>query len=122
MWNFSTLAFRREMTYLHTGTDRKQPMSKVVTANNLQTGAVVFLSASGTWVSAVDQAADYADDAAAEDGLVIARRDARQAIIVDPFIAETNGTVDGKAKMTLRDSIRAYGPTIHFLPGAPTTA
>ena len=97
-------------------------MSKVVTANDLATGAVVFLGEAGAWVACVDQAVDYADAAAAETGLALARQDADRALIVDPFVTDKGPAVDGKAKMTLRDSIRAYGPTIHFLPGAPTTA
>ncbi len=85
-------------------------MSKMISANDLATGAVVFLGTAGTWVGAVDQAAAYADDAAAEDGLAIARRDVRRNLIVDPFVTEKGN--DGK--MTLRDSIRANGPTIDY--------
>ena len=91
-------------------------MSKVVTANALSTGKVVFLGADGRWVEAVGQARDYPDAAAAEEGLARAKADADRAIIVDPFVTDAGPTENGRPKMTLRDTIRAFGPTIKFMP------
>ena len=89
-------------------------MSKVVTANTLATGKVVFLGADG-WVETMDEAHLYDDDDAAEVGLERAVADAEKALIVEPFIADSGPAKDGRPKMTLRDTIRAYGPTIDFL-------
>ena len=86
-------------------------MPKMVTANDLATGAVVFLGTDGNWVADVAEAAGYVDDAAAEEGLVIARRDVARNVVVDPFVTEKDG--DG-GRMTLRDRIRASGPTIQY--------
>ena len=91
-------------------------MSKIVTANTLATGTVVFLSQDGGWVDGVADARLFADAAAAEEGLAIGQRDAQHAIIVDPFVTDRNPEANGKPGMTLRDSIRAFGPTIKFLP------
>ena len=91
-------------------------MPKIVTANTLRTGTVVFLGKNDDWVADVENARIFADAAAAEDGLAIAQRDAQRAIIVDPFVTDKGPDVDGRPGMTMRDRIRAFGPTIAFLP------
>ena len=89
-------------------------MSKVITSNLLATGRVVFLASNGVWVEAVGDAVAYESDAAAEDGHVLARRDQDRALIVDPFVTTRGPEHDGRPAMTLRDTIRAFGPTIRF--------
>lgn len=91
-------------------------MPKIVTANLLATGTVVFLGPAGLWVDRVDEARIFADADAAEEGLAIGQVDAKRALIVDPFVTNKAPDTDGKPGMTLRDSIRAFGPTIKFLP------
>ena len=88
-------------------------MPKMITANDLATGAVLYLGAGDAWVAAVDAAQAYADDAEAETGLAVARRDVERNLIVDPFVTEKGG--EG-GRMTLRESIRANGPTIDYRP------
>lgn len=95
-------------------------MSKVVTANELARGTVVFLGVNGKWVASIDEALVFADAASAEVGLASAKLDEKRAIIVDPFIVDRKDGVDGRAAMTTRDAIRAYGPTINYLPAAPS--
>ena len=91
-------------------------MSKVVTANALAVGNVVFLGTNETWVTDLDAAVIYPDAMSAEAGMTLARRDAAASIIVEPFIADTGLGADGRPAMTMRDSIRAHGPTIRYLP------
>ena len=91
-------------------------MPKIVTANMLATGTVVFLGDTGLWVDSVDDARTFSDADAADEGLAIGQRDAQRAIIVDPFVTDKGLPGDAKMGMTLRDSIRAFGPTIKFLP------
>lgn len=93
-------------------------MSKIVTANLLATGTVVFLGADETWVKDVDKAVAFEDAESAEGGLAVGLRDAERAIVVDPFLTEKAPAGDGKSGMTLRDTIRAFGPTIKFGPDA----
>lgn len=97
-------------------------MPKVVTANTLDTGTVVFLGRDGTWVTAIADAAMYDDAAAAEVGLEKANADVARAIVVEPFVTDAGPEQDGRPKMTLRDTIRAFGPTINFMPSAPKRA
>lgn len=91
-------------------------MTKIVTANTLATGHVVFLGVDGSWVQAVADAASYVDAEAAEAGLAIARVAQQQGLIVDAFVTDRGPDKDGRSAMTLRDTIRAYGPTISYLP------
>ncbi len=89
-------------------------MPKMITANDLATGAVLYLGADDAWIGDVTRANEYADDTEAEVGLAVGRRDAARNLIVDPFVSEKGGA--GGRKMTLRESIRANGPTIDYRP------
>ena len=91
-------------------------MSKVISANTLATGTVVFYGENGAWVDAIADATVFDDAPTAEAGLFEAKQDEAKALVVDAFIVDRSPGADGKTKMTLRDTIRAYGPTIHFLP------
>ena len=91
-------------------------MAKIVTANTLATGHVVFLATDGFWVDGVAQAATYDDASGAELGLAAAQRDVQRGLIVDPFVTDKGPATGGRPVMTLRDTIRAFGPTIAYLP------
>ena len=93
-------------------------MVKVVTANLLSTGNVVFLGADGAWVRSIDKAVAYPDAKAAESGMAQAQGDLERAVIVDPFLVTRDQAADGRPAMTLRDTIRAYGPTIRVGSGS----
>lgn len=92
-------------------------MSNVVTANALATGKVVFVGADGGWVESLDEARMFEDADAAEAALETAQGDVAKAIIVEPFVAKAGPVRDGRPTMTLRDTIRAFGPTIDFSAG-----
>ncbi len=91
-------------------------MPQIVSANDLATGAVVFLDAQGRWANTIEAAAAFADRDAAEVALLAAP----QAVVVDPFVVDRKAGKDGAAAMTLRNAIRAYGPTIDYKPSAST--
>ena len=97
-------------------------MSKVVTANKLTSGTVVFYGADGRWVDTIGEAYVFDDMPSAEAGLLYAKRDEARALVVDPFIVDQTPGADGRTKMSLRDTIRAYGPTIVFVPADETIA
>ena len=91
-------------------------MSKVITANTLATGTVVFYGEGGTWVASIDDATAFENAAAADAGLFEAKQDEAKAVVVDAFIVDRVPDGHGMTNMSLRDTIRAYGPTIKFLP------
>ena len=94
-------------------------MTAIVSANLLATGRVVFLGREGAWVASLDEAAVYGDAAAAEAGLAAAQRRDGGRTVVEPFVTGyTKGDhgklPEGRPTMTLRDTIRANGPTVGY--------
>lgn len=92
-------------------------MSKVVvTANRLADGVVVYIGCDGSWSETIEEAKVFATKEDAEAGLGAAHNDAKRNLIVEPFIVEVAEDAAGLHAVTLREAIRARGPTIDFLP------
>ena len=98
-------------------------MAAIVSANLLDTGRVVFLGREGAWVAAIAEAVVYGDAAAAEAGLAAAQRRDGGRTVVEPFVtgyteadrrADHESLPAGRPTMTLRDTIRAHGPTVVY--------
>ncbi len=90
---------------------------KVVTANRLADGVVVYLADDGEWTERIDGArvADGKDATAAL--LADAERDAALCRVVTPYLIdvtrEANGALRSLRPVTYREHIRAFGPSIH---------
>jgi len=97
-------------------------MPQVISANTLARGLVVFYGAGGAWVDNIALATVYHDDAGAAAGLLAAKLDEARARVVDVFLVDQKDGAEGRAALTLRNAIRAYGPTIDYLPASPTNA
>ncbi len=83
---------------------------KALTANDLASGEVVFLSDAG-WASSYGQAVIFDDDAAAQTALDTARSAVN--VLADPYLIDV-AAVDGfPVPTSYRERIRALGPTIH---------
>ena len=87
-------------------------MLKVMTANRLQDGDVVYLSESGAWSEWL------ADSQASEDAGVLQGLEARaqeaveQRLVVAPYLMPVR-SVDGRLEaVSQRERIRARGPTV----------
>ena len=92
----------------------------VISANRLSDGVVVFLGrGSGTWVENLQQARLFAHAEEAEHNLSRARQDEAANLVVDcyAFVVKSEGAKITPA--TLRDSIRAAGPTVAWR-GSPS--
>lgn len=94
-------------------------MTAIVSANLLATGRVAYLGREGAWVEDIAGATVYGDAAAAEAGLAAVQRRGGAAIVVEPFVTgytrADHGTLpEGRPTMTLRDAIRAHGPTVGY--------
>ncbi len=88
-------------------------MPSVVTANNLRSGAVVYLGASGRWVAALEDAQVAADKEAlhtleVEANAAVARTEVTAVYAMDVRL------VDGSIEpVSVRESIRAaHAPTV----------
>jgi hypothetical protein len=119
----SSLAIARRISYFKGAADSEgRIMSQVISANTLASGLVVFYGAGGSWVEDIARANIYQDKAGAEAGLVAAKLDEAQARVVDVFLVDLKDGAEGRSALTLRDAIRAYGPTIDYLPASPPSA
>ena len=83
---------------------------KVVTANRLIDGEVVFWR-SGQWVERFAEADVFAaEDAARGDEAVQAGKD-QPTLVVDPYLIDIADGPSGPAPVSYRERIRALGPT-----------
>ena len=97
-------------------------MPKVISANRLANGSVVYAGRDGSWSERLSHAKIFATKAEAEAGLLVAQNDAKRNLVVEPVVVEVTEDASGLCAVTLRESIRARGPTIDFLPRTWTFA
>ncbi len=87
---------------------------KIITANRLTDGIVVYLSGAG-WETAIHEAAVLSASDALEAGLDTARRAIANREVVDVnAIDVTVGDDRRPVPVRLRERIRAFGPTVAF--------
>ena len=80
---------------------------KILTGNDLKSGAVVWWDGSG-WSLHVEDACDVGEDAAP----IAAREEAEQRIVA-PYAIEATVDADGRVRPAhIKDRIRALGPTV----------
>ena len=91
-------------------------MPKVISANRLADEIVVYAGRDGSWSERLSQARIFASKAEAEAGLLVAQNDAKRNLVVEPVVVEVAEDAGGLRAVTLREAIRARGPTIDFLP------
>ena len=87
-------------------------MPDVIAANRLADGLVVFLTKDGTWTEDFNRAEVIRDAAASAEALMRAQVDEAANVVVDAYavpVEERNGHI---APKTLREAIRAAGPTV----------
>jgi hypothetical protein len=92
---------------------------KIISANRLADGIVVYAGHAGSWVERLNEALVFSSKEEAEAGLILAQGDVARNLIVEPFVVDVTQDAAGLRPATLRDSIRAHGPTIEFLPRRP---
>ncbi len=98
-------------------------MPKVISANRLTDGIVVYVGPEGSWPEALGEARIFESKAEAEAGLLAARADVKRNLVLDPFVVEIARGEGGLQAVSFRDAIRARGPTIDFTPRrGPQTA
>jgi hypothetical protein len=87
-------------------------VSDIVTANRLADGVVVFQDARGGWSEDFAEAAVHADAAAAKAALALAGEAVAQSRVVDPYVVAVELRNGHYAPKSLREAIRASGPTV----------
>jgi hypothetical protein len=85
---------------------------KVISANRLADGLVVYLAADGSWSKFIAGGAIAVDDAGADALLEKARTAEEDRLIVDPYLIDV-AEIDGEVRPTkYREFIRATGPSV----------
>jgi sulfite reductase (NADPH) hemoprotein beta-component len=91
-------------------------MLKVISANDLADGTVVYFKSEGAWTKEITQAKTFTSDDEIAAGLALAKADEKRDLIVDPFAVDVLSKDGHLEAVSLRNAIRANGPTIKFLP------
>jgi Protein of unknown function (DUF2849) len=89
-------------------------MLQVVSANRLTDGIVVYLGARDDWVEGLEAAAVFVSEAECEAGLEKGRAAVAANLIVDPFAVAVVEEAGARRAVSLRDAIRALGPSIAY--------
>ena len=90
-------------------------MPKVVTANRLGDGEVVYLTASGEWSPRLAEAGAFEGDE--EDrALSIAAKAEAELVIVVPYAMDVARDGGGLVPTSQREHIRSQGPTVGTEP------
>lgn len=90
---------------------KKRQGPQIVTANRLGDGAVVYLADAGRWSTRLEEARLLLDAAQADALLDEAGRDAATRV-VGPYLIDVETGDAGVRVASLRERIRATGPTI----------
>ena len=89
---------------------RARPFTpKVVTANLLRDGDVVYRTLDGDWTLDLPQAAVFGEAEAADAALAEAA--AESLVVVGAYLADVEATPDGPVPVHFREDFRAEGPT-----------
>jgi Protein of unknown function (DUF2849) len=88
--------------------------TRILTANMLRNGLVVFLNRDHQWSEAVDEATLARNDDEAEILVETGIKDKLANLIVDPYLVDVL-VEDDKIKVAhIRERIRTLGPTVHL--------
>ncbi len=88
--------------------------AKVMTANLLRDGDVVYLTVAGTWSLWLSEAMvvnDPSGETDLEDGAKQAERD---QVVIGPYLMDVAESDAGPQPIGTREIIRAKGPTVHL--------
>ncbi len=90
---------------------------KIVTANRLDDGLVVYLngaSGGGSWSERIEYARIAGDDAAADGLLAEAEGQGQEIRVIEPYLIEVALEGAEPRPVSYREAIRAQGPTVRL--------
>jgi hypothetical protein len=87
------------------------PNPKILTANRLRTGDVLYWKAGG-WVEVLAQAEIFADDAGAEAALAEAQAFVTANQVVSPYLFDIRPDKGAISPVKEREIIRSLGPSV----------
>ncbi len=93
-------------------------MPQIVTANRLDDGRVVFLTASDDWTADINGSALAANEEQAAELLAAGARAEAACVVIAPYLIDAEAENGQIRAASIRESIRAHGPTVPY--GPPT--
>ncbi len=87
--------------------------AKVMTANLLRDGDVVYLAAAGTWSLWLSESWVVRDQDGEAELEAAARQAENDRLIVGPYLMDVSESDRGPQPIGTREKIRAKGPTVH---------
>jgi hypothetical protein len=87
------------------------PALKILTANQLRSGEVLYWKAGG-WVESLAEAEIFTDEAAAEAALAQAQTSVTGNQVVTPYLFDVRQDKSGIRPVKEREIIRSLGPSI----------
>ncbi len=91
-------------------------MAKMLIANRLTDGLVVFRTGDGNWVESITAGQLIDDETAAARLLEVSLTEERENIIIDPCLIDVSEINGRRIPDSYREEIRATGPTIDVGP------
>ena len=95
---------------------------KVMTANRLNDGAVVYLANGGAWTEHIADARIAATEAEERTLERRAAADEGALLVVETYLFDVDPMPDGPVPLSQRERIRATGPTVGTDFGPPSPA
>lgn len=83
---------------------------KALTAHDVRTGAVVYLTASGAWSTRASEAAHFTGG---DEEAALKRAEAAETVVTHAYLVPLDAAGAPVARERVRETIRARGPTIH---------
>ena len=87
-------------------------MPQMIVANRLTDGLVVFYRDDGAWTIDIAEGAVMDDETEQRTRLGQAKADEVRCIVVDPYLIEVTADRGGLRPTSIREAIRAFGPTV----------
>jgi len=87
---------------------------KIITANRLGDGRVVFLNPSGGWSLAVAEARAFEDGPELDQALAYSQEQQKARVVVEPYAVDVEIRDGAPEPIRLRERIRAVGPSIVY--------
>ena len=84
-------------------------ISKVVTANDLRSGEVIYLRFPHDWTPELNKASVITDNDLAQAGLAFAQRQSN--VVVGAYLSDVVAEPDGTKASHFRDTFRSTGPS-----------
>ena len=85
------------------------PISKVVTANDLRSGEVIYLRFPHDWTPKLSKASVITDVDLAQAGLAFAQ--GQSNVVVGAYLSDVLAEIDGPKASYFRDTFRSTGPS-----------